>query len=122
MAEGSVIERLIVALLRREQPLLRLVPSVVDAQPFQQNWRQRDVSWNTTLAPAYIQDHPLAIDVAHLQMVQLIAAQGRCIEGGEDGPMLQVAGSVEDARYLLRAQHGRQLEPPFGNINLLVKP
>jgi hypothetical protein len=34
MAEESIIERLIVALLRREQPLLRLAPSVVDAQPF----------------------------------------------------------------------------------------
>src|SRR5216684_5498874 len=98
MAEGSVIERLIVALLRREQPLLRLAPSVVDAQPFEQNRRQRDVSWDTALAPAYIQDHPLAIDVAHLQMAQFIAAQGRGIEGGDDGPMLQVAGLVEYAR------------------------
>src|SRR5579863_5589812 len=51
-------------------------------------------------------------------MAQFIAAQGSGIEGSDDGPMLQVAGSVEYARDLLRAQHGRQLEPPLGNSNL----
>ena len=50
-AKGSIIERLIVALFRGEQPFLRFAPSVVDAQTFQQNRRQRDVSWNTALAP-----------------------------------------------------------------------
>ena len=68
IAEGSGIERLIGVLFGWEQPLVRFAPSVVNAQPLQQNRRQRDVSWDPALALAYLQYHLLAVDVAYLQM------------------------------------------------------
>jgi hypothetical protein len=37
VAEGAILQRVIRVLLRGKQPLLRLAPAVIDAQPFQQS-------------------------------------------------------------------------------------
>ena len=66
--------------------------------------------------------HLLAVEVAQLQMAQFIAAYRGGIERGENRPMLQVGGPVQDACDLLRTHHGRQPGTPFRSRNLLVKP
>src|SRR2546426_12709709 len=49
--DGIVVQRLIPTLFRREQPVRRFAPAVVDPQTLQQGWGQRDGSCNT--APAF---------------------------------------------------------------------
>ena len=59
--DGIVVQRLIPTLFRREQPVSRLAPAVVDPQPLQKRWGQRDVPCNTNLSFAYMQHHLLAV-------------------------------------------------------------
>jgi hypothetical protein len=54
-----------------------------------------------------VEDHLLAIDVGYFQIAQFRAAQGGGVERGDNRPVLQVVGSVEDARDLFRTQNRR---------------
>jgi hypothetical protein len=69
-----------------------------------------------------VQHHALRIDVADLEMAQFVGTQGSGIEGGEDGPVFQVVGVIEDAGDLFGAQDGDGLWPFLGGGNLFVEP
>src|SRR5215471_18565226 len=91
------LEWLMRSLFRREQPIGWLVPAEVHPQPFQQHRRLSDVAGNAALALAYMQDHALAMDVADFQVAQFVRAQGGGVKCRHDGPVLQVAGVIQDA-------------------------
>src|SRR3954452_21782929 len=62
-----------------EQIGLRAHPTPVLAQGCEQLWSQRDFTVHTAFATLDANDHPAAIDIAHLQLAQLASSQSRRI-------------------------------------------
>jgi len=67
-------------------------------------------------------DHPLAVDVAHLEERCLRPANACSVEDHQHGPVPQVGSILNHARDSLRAQHHRQLSGTFGKIVGNVSP
>ena len=121
-ADGSVVERQVAALFGGEEPVGGFPPAVVDPEPLAQSRGQRDVAGHVTFGLADVQQHALRIDVVHFEMAQFVGGQGGGIEGGEDGPVFQVVGVVEDAGDLFGAQDGDEPRPFLGSGDLFVEP
>ena len=69
-----------------------------------------------------MKEHAGRVDVLDLESAQFVTAQGGGVEGGEDGPVLQIVGAVEDVGDLLGG-HDRDGEWPFlGCGDFLVEP
>jgi hypothetical protein len=56
-----------------------------------------------------VDDHPFAIDVAHLEERRLGTANAGSVENDQDGAMHQVRRGFDHAGDFLGAEHGRQL-------------
>src|SRR5664279_4727687 len=122
MAHGALLQDLAQAPLGRKQPQRGLVSTAVNAQAFQQRRRQRNIARHSALTVTNVNDYACAIDVANLQMKQFIQAQSGGVERGDDGPVLEVAGPVEDGRDRGRVDDIGQLWDAFGAGNRLVEP
>ena len=105
-----------------KQPVFRLQPVPIDSQPFQQHRGQTDVAWNAAFRVANMNEHSLAVNVADLEMAQFVTAQSSGIQRGEDGPVLQVGGVIQNAGDFLRAQHDRQLQSFLDPDDVLFEP
>ena len=121
-AEGVARHRLVRALFGGEEPVGGLAPAIVNAEPFPQGRRKWNVAGDAALAAADVQEHAGRVDVADLESAQFVAAQGGGVEGGENGPVLQVVGAIEDAGDLLGGHDGDGKGPFFGGGDLLVEP
>src|SRR5262249_6735259 len=93
-------------------------------QKFQKLRRQRDVTRNPALTCPNVNDHPLTIDVWHLERVDFGAAQSRSVERRENRAMFQVHRGVESLRDVLLTQHLRQFPSNlwFGNLQIEPRP
>src|SRR4051794_27892888 len=92
-----ILERQILPLLRREQPVCRPTPAEIDAKAFEKYWRQRNLTGNTAFGLPDEDDHALAVDIADFQVSKLVAAQSSRVKRRNNGPVLQVVCVVEDA-------------------------
>src|ERR1700733_9226994 len=122
VANRAVVQRRTRILPGREQPILWPLAPEVNAQSFEQNRGEPNLTRNTALSLAHMQHHALAVDIADLEVLHFAASQPRRVESGQDGPMLQVAGRVEHPRDFLRAQNIRQTAPPLRLRYVLRKP
>jgi hypothetical protein len=121
-AEGVARHRLAGVLSGGEEPVRGPAPAIVNAEPFPQGRRQWDVAGNAALAVADVQEHAGRVDVLDLELAQFVTAQGGGVEGGQDGPVLQIVGVVEDAGDLLSGHDGDGERPFLGCGDLLVEP
>src|ERR1044071_2808520 len=121
-ANRLALHRLVRAHSRRKQPVFGLAPTPVDSQMLQQSRRESNITWNAALALPYVDHHALAIDIANLEVAKLIATQTRGIEGGDDGPVFQIGGVIENLLYFFRAEHGWDLRLFPGPGYALVEP
>jgi hypothetical protein len=97
-----------------KEPVLGLAPAPVHAQDLQQLRRQHDLARKLPLAFADMNDHPLAVDVGHLQIQRLLTAETRAVVQGEQRTMLGVHLRVEQsADFLAATDHGK-LAPHLG--------
>ena len=85
-----------------------LLPAPVVAQGFQQLRRQRHVAIAQALAPVDVDDHALAVDVAHLQQRRLGAAHAGGIEQHQEHVMHAIRRRLDQPRHLVLAEHGGQ--------------
>src|SRR5260370_21171720 len=85
-----------------------LLPAPVVAQGFQQLRRQRHVAIAQALAPVDVDDHALAVDVAHLQQRRLGAAHAGGIEQHQEHAMHAVRSRLDQPRHLVLAEYGWQ--------------
>src|ERR1035437_825843 len=100
---------------------LGLHPAPVLAQSLQQLRGQHYVAVAAPLALTHMNDHALAVDVGDLEMAHLGPAQARCIQHHHHGAMHQVAGRIDQARYLLLVKYGRQSQWSLGKWNVIGK-
>ena len=90
-----------------KEPLLRLAPETapVSAQLFEQLRAGHDIAILATLALANMHHHPLAVDVANLQVGCLCAAGAGGIERHQQDAMKGAIRSVDQPRNLLLTEH-----------------
>ena len=63
---------------------------------------------------AHTDDHVLVIDVGDLEKAAFVDAQGRRVERGDNGPMLEIAGAVQNAGDVIGADDVRESDLLFG--------
>src|SRR5271157_5113394 len=91
-----------------EEPGLGLQFAPVLAQGFQQDGAEHDVPILTALATLDVDDHPLTIDVANLQVCQFVAARSGSIEGHQQNAVEGSGSGVDEPSNFLLAQHRGQ--------------
>ena len=57
---------------------------------------------------AYLDDHALGVDVGALELTEFGDAHARGIEGGQDHPMLEIAGGQDQRLDLIAIQDDRE--------------
>ena len=67
IADGSRIQETVGAPIGRKQQRCRLIPAAIGPKPLEQDRRQSDVPRNTPFALTDMDDHLLAVDIAHVQ-------------------------------------------------------
>src|ERR1700733_14070325 len=82
------------------------------------------ITWrgNFTLAFANVNDHPLAVDVGHLQIQRFLTAQAGAVVQGKQRPVLDVHLCIEQGTDFLPAPDGGQLAPHLGLDDFLIEP
>src|SRR5919197_3601918 len=86
---------------------LRPHPAVVLAQGREERRTEGDVAIAAALALVDPEHHALAIDVAHLQMTHLAAAQAGTIEREEQRAVIEVLRVRDEPLHLVRAEDDR---------------
>jgi hypothetical protein len=72
---------------------------------FEQPRAHRHIAIFTALALPNMDDHALAVDVL---VDKFAALHARGVQGHEDGPRLEIAGRLDQARHFVRTQHARR--------------
>jgi len=67
-------------------------------------------------------DHVLVVDVGDLEKAAFVDAQGRRVERGDDGPMLEIAGPIQNSGDVIGADDVRESDLLFRVRDLVVKP
>ncbi len=95
-----------------EQPVggLALQPAPVDAKGIEQFGAEHDIAVFAPLASPDMNDHPLAVDIADLQVRHFSATCARGIQRHQQDAMKGKLGRVDQARYFFLAQHLRQVQ------------
>src|SRR6266568_9643030 len=88
-----------------EQVDLRFLPAPVPAQFLQQLGCQRNVAVAHTLAPADVNDHALAVDVADLHTRSFRAARTGGVQQHQNRAMHPVSRAIDEPRYLILAEY-----------------
>src|SRR5687768_445351 len=88
----------------REEIGLRPHPAVVLTQGGQERGTERDLAIAAALALIDPEHHPLAIDVAHLQMAYLTATQAGTIEREEQRAVIEVFRARDEPLHLIGAE------------------
>src|ERR1700677_802499 len=90
-----------------KQPLLRLAPetSPVDAKLLQQLRAEHDIAVLAALALSAMDHHPLAVDVADLQVGRFRAACSGGIHRHQQDAMKRRIGSLNESRHFFLAEH-----------------
>jgi hypothetical protein len=102
-----------------EQIGLRLHPAPVLSQSLQKLRGQQNIAIAAALALMDMNDHAFTVDVGDLQVTQLRSSQPGRIKRHQHRAMHQVPSRINQTRYLLRAEYGRQLPGPLGKRNLI---
>lgn len=76
-----------------KEPGLELVQLPVAAQQREQSGGEHHKAIALSFTLAYADDHALGVDIGALQLTEFGDAYARGVEGGEDRPMLEVAGA-----------------------------
>jgi hypothetical protein len=97
-----------IADLAGEQIDAGLLPSPVVAQGFEQLRRQGHVTIAHPLTPLDMDDHALAVDIAHLQQSRLGAAHAGGIEQHQEHAMHAVRRRLDQPRHFVLTEHGGQ--------------
>src|SRR4051794_9125418 len=105
-----------------KQPVLWLAPAPVHTQDLQQLRRQHDLTGKLALAFADVDDHPLAVDIGHLQIQRFLATKACAVVQGEQRAMLGVHLRVEQSADFFPAPDRGQFAPYLGLDDLLIKP
>src|ERR1035437_1405046 len=94
-----------------KEPLLRLAPEAapVSAQRFEQLRAEHDIAVLASLALPDMNHHPLAVDVADLQVGRFCAARARGIQRHQQDAMKGGVRRVDQARHLLLAEYLRKV-------------
>ena len=95
----------------REHVELRLPPTPVLSQRFQQSWTQRQITIFAALAFHHADDHPLAIDIADFETGQFAASHAGGVERHQQRPSKQGSRGIDQSRNFLPAEHRRQPAP-----------
>ena len=66
-------------------------------------------------------DHVLVVDVGDLEKAAFVDAQGRRVERGDDGPMLEIAGPIQNPGDVIGADDVRESDWLFRVRDLVVK-
>src|ERR1700751_5102040 len=95
-----------------KQPGCGLVPQLapVDTQGFEQRWAEHYVAVLAPLAALNMDDHPLTVYVADLQLRHLGAASAGGIERHQQGAVKGGLRRIDKPRYLLLAEHLRKVQ------------
>ena len=95
-----------------EQPVggLALQPAPVDAQRLEQLGAEHDIAVLAPLASPDMDDHPLAVDIADLQVRHFSATCARGIERHQQDAMKGKLCRVDETCYFVLAQHLRQVQ------------
>jgi hypothetical protein len=67
-------------------------------------------------------DHPLAVDIGHLQIQRFLTAQAGAVVERQQRPMLDVHLGIEQGADFFTAPDRGQLAPHLGLDDLLIKP
>src|SRR5580658_701052 len=99
------------ALIPTMEPLLGLASKTppVDAQFLEQLRAEHDVAVLAALALVDMDNHPLAVDVADLQVGRFRAASAGGIHGHQQDAMEGGICRVDQARHLFLAQYSRKM-------------
>ena len=112
--DGLVRNRLIESAAKGacgKQVELRLAPAPVLAQRLEQGWAERQVTIFAALARHHTDDHPLAIDVADLEMREFGPSHAGAVERHQQRPSKKIPGRVDQMRNFFPAQHRWQPAP-----------
>src|SRR6202050_1782976 len=95
-----------------KQPVRWLVPepAPIDAQRVEQLRAEHDIAVLTTFAAADMDDHPLAVDIADLQVRHFCAPCARGIQRHEQDAMKGKLGRVNQTRDFLLAKDLGQVQ------------
>src|ERR1700758_156527 len=105
-----------------KEPVLGLAPAPVHAQDLQQLRRQHHLARKLALAFADVNDHPLAVDVRHLQVECFLATKTCAVVQGKQRAMLGVHLRVQKSAHLFATPDRGELTPYLGLDDLLIKP
>src|SRR5438128_2247417 len=108
-----------VSLEPRKQPALWPYCLPPSAQQLKQVWRQHDVAVFAALALLHADDHALAVDVFDLERDYFGGAQPRPIGHAQRCLVLEPRRRLQQARYLLRTEHHRQLAGLMNEVRVL---
>jgi hypothetical protein len=90
-----------------KQEVLRLHPSPVAPQFFEQSRTQRHIAVAPALALTHMNHHALAVDVGGLQLAEFGAANARRVQRHQHGAVQPVGGGGQQLADFLPAEHGR---------------
>src|ERR1039458_129591 len=95
-----------------KQPIggLAFQPAPVDPQSIEQLGAEHDIAVLASLAAANMNDHPLAVDIADLEVGHFCATCARGIEGHQQNAMKGKLCRVDQARHFVLAQYLRQVQ------------
>ena len=95
-----------------EQPVsgLALQPAPVDAQGIEQLGAEHDIAVLASLASPDMNDHPLAVDIADLQVRHFCATCARGIEGHQQNAMKGKLCRVDQTRDFFLAEYLGQVQ------------
>src|SRR5262249_3256617 len=99
-----------------EQPVGRLVPepAPVDAEGIEQLGAEHDVAILASLASPDMDEHPLAVDIADLQVGHLRAACASGIKRHEQDAMKGDSSRLDQTSDLLLAEYLREMQNFLG--------
>jgi hypothetical protein len=95
-----------------EQPIGGLAPqpAQADAQCIEEFGAEHDIAVLASLASPDMNDHPLAVDIADLQVRHLCSTCARGIERHQQNAMKGAVCRVDQTRHFFLAEHLRQMQ------------
>jgi hypothetical protein len=120
VANGVLVEGLTDACGGGEQPTSRAIPLAVDRESFLQSFRERDISRDTTFTLTHPNDQVFLVDVGDLEKAAFVNPRSRRVERGHEGPMLEIAGAIQNTADIIGADDFRESDLLFRVRDLVV--